>query len=68
MDKENVDGLRLAALAQRERELDLALTRLKSGESRKTVIENKLDVAKERIRELEEQLGRLRSQEQSWQR
>ncbi len=59
---------RLADMAQRERELDLALARLKSDETRTSVMESELATARERIRELEEQLSRFQAQKQWWQR
>lgn len=59
---------RLAGVAQRERELDLALARLKSDENRKSIAETELAAARERIRQLEEQLSRFQSQKQWWQR
>jgi hypothetical protein len=59
---------KLLALTQREKELDLAMARIRSGETRKSDKDRELATAKERIKQLEGELSRLQSQKQWWQK
>ncbi len=59
---------RLERLAEREKELDQALSRARVGEGRKSERDRELNAARERIRRLEEELSRIQAQKQWWQR
>ncbi|MCK7514649.1 MAG: hypothetical protein MZV70_68740 [Desulfobacterales bacterium] len=57
-----------ASIIQREKELDLATAKIRSGEGRKSDRERELGAARERIKQLEGELARLQSLKQWWQR
>jgi excisionase family DNA binding protein len=57
-----------ASIIQREKELDLAMAKIRSGEGRKSDREREFGAARERIKQLEGELARLQSLKQWWQR
>jgi uncharacterized protein (DUF3084 family) len=59
---------KFTSFTQRERELDQAMARIRSGEGRKSDKERELATARERIKQLEGELARLQSLKQWWQR